>query len=533
MRKLLFFAILLILFCGQIYSQNYVYINKIDVIRKDVGDGDSSFLGRLLTTLHFKTLEYVIKDELIFSENSETGIDFFDETERNLRALGIFTNVQIELDSIGFNQYNAIVTTQDSWSTYLLPNFNSSLGYNNYGLDFDEYNLLGTGSRLQLKWLYRQESNIGRQGSILLFNQRIPGTDFQDSLYIKSNKIRTIQQFAIQVPYRTLSSEYSLGIKGINTFGKEFVFRSTKDYDLVKSNYSAIDIWYSRAWWKTDRLFMTALLSLNKAERENDNYRQAFDNSGFFLINVASISQEYDIVKNINSFQIEDINTGGYGSVSIGKIFPTSSGGDNLYYISGYAEKSFLNDNYYILLGAGGASGFSQYSAPKYTYQESLINYYLRITNNLLLTGRMNQQAVWNWSAWRQLILDSDNGLRGYDLNSLQGENRVFVNTELRYFIDFEMLYFKPSLVAFIDIGSVWNQSKQIYDAIFRKTAGLGFRFHFMKSMNPNHSWRVDFPYNFETKQVGIVFTVSQFFSSFKNHAFYIPNLFGRILDTE
>lgn len=533
MVKFVKFVLCLIIFAYTSYSQDEIFIKNIEVVRRNVADGDISILGKILNTLHFKTAEYVVTDELLFAENSNTETDLLDETERNLRSLGIFTLAKIELDSVGYNQYNAIVTTQDSWSTYPLPTFNTSVGYINYGIELDEYNLFGTGNRLQLKGLYRQESDIGWQGSLLFFNQRIPGTEFQDSIYIKSNKIRTVQQINLQIPYRTLSSAYSLGVKAVNTFGNDFIFRTTTDYDLVKSNYTAVDFWYSSAWWKNDRLFMTAVLSLNKADRENVKYRQAFDNSGFFILNVASISQDYDIVKNVNSFQIEDINTGGFGAVSIGKIFPLASDGDNMYYISGYAEKSFLGNNYYVLLGAGGASGFSQNSAPNYTFQESLINYYYKFHNNLLITGRMYQQAVWNWNAWRQLILDSDNGLRGYDLNSLQGENRLILNTEIRYFIDYEVLYFKPSLVAFVDIGSVWNQSQQIFGAVFRKSSGLGIRFHFMKSLNPNHSWRLDFPYNFETKQFGFVFTVSQFFSSFKNHAFSIPNLFGRIIDTE
>ena len=533
MMKIIIHIIILLSISSSGYSQNEIYIKNIDIVRKDVGDGDTSFLGNLMNALHFKTLNYVVRQELLFSENSEISTDLLDETERNLRALRIFTIAKIELDSIGYNQYNAIVTTQDSWSTYPLPVFSSSVGYNNYGIEIDEYNLFGTGNRLQLKGIYRQESNIGWEGSLLFFNNRIPGTDFQDSIFIKANKIRTLQQFNLQVPFRTLSSEYSFGIKAINAFGKDFFFRSSKEYDLIKSNYAAIDLWYSRAWWKTDRLFLTAYLSLNKAERENTKFRQAFDNSGFFLLNVASISQEYDIVRNINSFQIEDINTGGFGAVSIGKIFPMNSDGENLYYISGYAEKSFLTDKYYLLLGVGGASGFSKYSTPKYTFQESLLHYYYKLMSNLLLTGRMNQQAVWNWTAWRQLIMDTDNGLRGYDLNSLQGENRLILNTELRYFVDFEVLYFKPSFVAFFDIGSVWNQTDKIYDAVFRKSWGVGVRFHFMKSLNPNHSWRLDFPYNFETQKFGIIFTVNQMFPSFKNHSFNLPNLFGRIIDTE
>lgn len=516
-----------------LFSQESVFIDKISIIRLNVAENDSSFLGRLMNKLHFVTREYVIRNELLFKEQSWTEVDNFDETERNLRLLKIFTSAKIGLDSIGFDQYEAIITTQDSWSTYLLPHFSSFVGYDNYGFVFDEYNLFGTSDQLQLKSIYRQESNIGWEGSVKYVGQRIPGTDLQDSLYIKANKIRTLQKFNLISPFRTLSTRYSYGLNFVNSFGRDFVFRSTIDYDLIKSNYTTFDLWYSHSWWKYDKLFITAKLTLNKAERENEKYRQAFDNSGILLFNIASLSQEFDVVDNINSFQIEDINTGGYGSVSIGKIFPIASGGDNLYYISGYAEKSFLGDRYYLYLSVGGGSGFSQYSAPKYTYQESSIIYYVKIFPKLLFTGRINQENVWNWPSWRQLILDSENGLRGYDLNGMQGENRLFYNAEFRYFVDYELLYFKPSFVLFFDIGSIWRQDKKIYDAIFHKSLGGGVRFHFVKSLNPNHTLRIDFPYNLTTKKVGLIVSYKQFFSSFKQHLFSLPYLFGNKIDSE
>jgi hypothetical protein len=228
---------------------------------------------------------------------------------------------------------------------------------------------------------------------------------------------------------------------------------------------------------------------------------------------------------------VEDLIYGGYGSATIGKIFPLTSDGDNLYYVAGAAEKSFYNQKSYIFLRVAGGSGFDKVISPKYTYQESYINFFHKFTDKFLVTGRISEQTVWNWRAFRQLILDNDNGVRGVPLNSSSSDSKMFFNTELRYFIDPEFLIFKYSLAAFFDIGSVWDQKMQIWDAKFQKSAGLGFRLHFAKSRNPSNTYRFDFPYNFNTKKIGFIFTTKQFFPAFTNHNYTIPQILGRALD--
>jgi outer membrane protein assembly factor BamA len=535
MKHIFFFIIIILISYNESFSQEKIFIKDIEIIRNNVADEENpniSFLGSLMNALHITTKNYVVEQELLFGKDEEIDADLIDESERNLRAMGIFTKVKIELDSLGFDEYKAKVHTTDNWSSMFVPVYNFGGGFANYGADLDEFNFLGTATHLKLKGVYRNESKIGWEGTFVLFNSRIPYTDLQDSISIISNRLRTNQQFILQIPYRTNSSQYSIGAKFFNTFGKDFLYRNTYDYELIDNTNKLFELWYSHAWWEKDRLYMTFLSGYDKATRHSQQYRQAFDNSGYLLLNFASISQSFDVVNKINGFPDEDLIYGGWGSATLGKIFPLNSDGDNLYYIAGSAEKSFYNQQSYLFIRVEGASGFDKVVAPHYTYQESLITYFHNFSNGFLITGRFSQQSVWNWNAWRQLILDNDNGLRGVELNQLQGENRMFLNTELRYFLDkIEILQFKFSLAAFFDIGSVWNQDMKLYNSKFYKSAGLGIRFHFVKSNNPVHLFRLDFPYNFGTKQFSVVLTTKQMFSSFTNHLFTLPQLLGKLFD--
>lgn len=515
-------------------AEDKLFITKIELNRQDPFISDSlplKWYEKAANKFHFTTRPVIINKELLFQENGSTTLELIEETERNLRTLGIFTNVDIKLDSLGYGEYNAVVNTHDSWSTMPTPWFSSGGGATNYGGEIEEHNLLGTGTKIKAKALYRNESKIGWEGTFVLYNSRFPGTSLQDSIAIITNKIRTSQKAILQIPFRTLSSKYSTGLMYQNNFGKDFFFKNSEDYDLIDLKYKSLDFWYSRSFWDNDRLFVTLSGSANKVTRHNNDFRQAFDNSGYILLNFASLGQDFDIISNVNIFPEDDLIFGGYGSATIGKIFPITPDGDNLYYVAGVAEKSFYTPGTYLFLRLAGSSGFDKVVNPKYTYQEAYLSFFHKFTDRFLLASRISEQTVWNWKAFRQLILDNDNGLRGVPLNDLSSDSRFYWNSEFRYFLKPKFLIFKFSLAAFFDIGTVWDQEMQIWDARFRKSAGLGFRLHFKESRNPSHIWRLDFPYNFETKKFSFVFTTKQFFPAFTNHNYTIPQILGRALD--
>ena len=248
----------------------------------------------------------------------------------------------------------------------------------------------------------------------------------------------------------------------------------------------------------------------------------------------SSVSQRFHPVEKINYYHIEDMPIGGYGSATLGKVFPIGSkNGDNAYYVGGQGEISHFDGNFYVFGQLTGASSFMR-SNGVYTYQEFLGLSFYKPADWIVIAGRIRQQTVWNWFGYRQLLLDDARGLRGYTLNKIIGENRILGNFELRFFPDWTIWVFKLAGDAFFDIGTVWDQDQKLINSQFYSSIGAGLRLDFTKSANPNHTLRIDFAYNLhDGKLGGIIITTRQLFSAFGSHNFRLPELFGINNDIE
>jgi hypothetical protein len=350
---------------------------------------------------------------------------------------------------------------------------------------------------------------------------------------LQSNKFKTTQNLQLFKPYRTLDTEYSYGLIGLNSFGDDFVFNNQDTFLLAPYKEQIGQIFFSKSWRKKDRIFVTGMLEYQNVTRPNELTSQAFDNSGKIILMFSSVSQDFHLSEKVNYYHLEDMTVGGYGSATLGKIFSIGSKGEDRYYVAAQGEASIYNGRSYLFGQITGASAFKQSSA-SYTYQEFLGLGFTKLFDGLVLAARFRQQTAWNWNKFRQLILDNDIGLRGYDANRFSGENRIVSNLELRYFPDIPVWIINLSGVAFWDIGAVWNQDKEIFNTKFYNAAGLGLRFHFTKSSSPSHTLRVDFAYNFDDgKFGGIIFSSKQLFSAFGTHEYKLPEIFGSKIDLE
>jgi hypothetical protein len=510
-----------------------IYLDRQKVFEKD--DKDWFFAAPLLNALHVTTRKYVIQDELLFYPESDTDVEYILETERNLRRTGLFTSVNITIDSVGFDAYDVYITTKDKWSTYPALLYGSGGGVQSFGARLEEFNFIGTGTYISGEGLYRTENDIGIQGEARLGLRRFLRSPFDVSFTLIANKYRTDQNLSILIPYRTLDAPFALGVYGNNSYGSDFLYRDEAriEPDLMNFHVHRVGGYFSKAWWRKDRIFITGLLELEDVDRGLPEFRRAYDNAGKFLLQFSSVSRDFYIVKNVDSYFVQDMPIGGYGEAVLGKTFAIGSKGESLYYVGGRGEQSYYNGNLYLYGSVAGASGFINNRA-RYTYQDFLGLGFYKPTKWLTLATRIRQQTVWNWDALRQLVLDNDNGLRGYDANRFAGDNRIIGNFELRFFPGVNLWLFDLSGAAFYDVGSVWDQDTQLNEARFYSSIGAGLRFHFTKSDSPKHVFRIDFAYNIEDQNFGgIVFTTRQMFSAFGNHRFRLPELLGTDFDYE
>ncbi len=519
---------------GNTFGQYYIgdiYLDQREVF--DTTQTDWFFASGFVNSLHTTTKPYIIEDEILFNSGDKLNISLIEETERNLRRTGLFTDVRITLDSVGSDIYDVNITARERWTTQPSILLGSGGGETVFGGRIEELNLLGHGVSVMAEGLKRTENDIGWQGAGRVYFRRFLRSDFVFNAGIISNRFRTTQTLSIFEPYRTLDAEYSYGLSGLNSFGNDFLFRSSDSTELISFKERKLSGWFSRAWLDVDRVFITVLAGYDEVDRYNESFRQAFDNTGKILVSFSSVSQDFLTVRRINSYLTDDLVLGGYGSATLGKVFPIGSRGESLYYIGGQGEKSHYDGDLYLYGRLKAASGFVS-SFAKYTYQEFFGVGFYRLSDNFLLASRIRQQSVWNWPANRQLILDNDAGLRGYEANQLSGDNRIISNLELRMFTDFEFWIFSFSSALFYDMGTVWNKNTQIFDARFHNSAGIGLRFHNNKLTGETSIFRIDFAYNFDNRKLGgIIFTTNQLFSAFGSHDYKLPQLFGTGFDYE
>jgi hypothetical protein len=253
------------------------------------------------------------------------------------------------------------------------------------------------------------------------------------------------------------------------------------------------------------------------------------------LIGFSSIRQEYSRSQFLNGYETEDIMHGAWGSATMGRVFSMGSGGVSMWYLGAEGEESArVTENFYLFGRIAAGTGFQSGARAVNTYLEIHGLSHLRVSPNVVVASQVKTQSIWNWTGFRQLVLDLQSGLRGYDANWLVGERRLVANTEVRWFPQWNIWIFGLSAVAFHDIGTAFNQSSNYLTARYYNAVGAGLRIHNLKAAGMDAIYRFDFAYNCTTqKMAGLIFSVSQHFSAFSQHRYRPPDVYGRDMDRQ
>jgi hypothetical protein len=127
-------------------------IRAIHLERRDIFDpNERHWLARLANALHLETRAPTIRRELLFHVGEPYDSARVAESERNLRALGVFRRVQI--DSVQTDSGVVMkILTRDGWSTRADWRFRSTGGDVEFTIGLVEDNLLGTASSAAVRY---------------------------------------------------------------------------------------------------------------------------------------------------------------------------------------------------------------------------------------------------------------------------------------------------------------------------------------------------------------------------------------------
>ncbi|HEX2218089.1 MAG TPA: hypothetical protein VHG35_04750 [Gemmatimonadales bacterium] len=137
---------------GSARASDAEVIRSIELERRDIFDPhERSWFARLANALHFETRAPTIRRELLFHVGEPYDSARVAESERNLRALGVFRRVQI--DSVQTDSGVVMkVLTKDGWSTRADWRFRSAGGEVEFTIGMVEDNLLGTASSASVRY---------------------------------------------------------------------------------------------------------------------------------------------------------------------------------------------------------------------------------------------------------------------------------------------------------------------------------------------------------------------------------------------
>ena len=435
-------------------------IRGVQLQRRDIFDpNERSWFARLANSLHVRTRPAVIRRELLFRPGQPYDSASVAESERNLRAMGIFRGVQI--DTIRTPEGLMLrVVTKDGWSTQADWRFRSTGGQVAFTLGLVENNLLGTASSAAVR--YRKDPD---RSSVTLGFRRprlFAGTIGLGVAY-ENRSDGSVAGVAVDRPFFALTSRNAFRFEAENRHERVLRFRDGLELasDTLSRRYT---IMRGAAAWAL-RASTAGYLRVGVAAQVRRDDFQPESSTGPFPRNVTGAVGPY-LVWNRARFLVtrgyagfareEDVDLGAtlrVGLVAAPKVFgyerngigPEIRGRVGAKLPGGFAYLEALANGLYT--SAGLDSGTAQVAATT-VFQPGPRH-----------VAVLHAEAGWreNPTPGEEFDLGLGTGPRAFGSHAFTGDRSVFVTGEYRYTV-VEDLFNMGSLgiAGFVDHGGAW-----------------------------------------------------------------------------
>jgi hypothetical protein len=461
-----------------------------------------NFFFRLLNDIRFTTRPRVIRKEILFEAGEVADSARLAETERNLRALGLFRSVSVDTTRVE-GRLRAEVRTKDSWSTQPILRFSASKGTWTGKIGIVEKNLFGTGNRLRLAWRKDVDRNAFELDGQF---RRILDTEIDVAGVYNGLSDGNLGAWWIGDPWR--SSEDG---RAVAYFG-DAADRRIIQYRIPATAVRDTTLWQVRSYGMGVTGAVAPLASPGRylrtgiqAEVRNDRYF-AFDDSASlasppdsFKAWVGGFAElrrnSFQVRRYVNGFSPEDVDLSPYAFASV-RIAPEAFGyertGLGLAGGGGVAGAIPSGDLFYRLsVAANGLfSGGGIDSARVVVTGEGAAKPAERhVALVLFRAGAMDDPTPGT-----EFDLGFDAGPRLWEPHSFVGTRAVWGTFEYRWYIWDELLNLLGLGVAtFLDYGGAWYPDQ---DPRWGGNAGVGLRLGSTRS-SVGRTIRVDLGYRF------------------------------------
>jgi hypothetical protein len=228
----------------QLYDAEAPVVDTIVIITHNVfgpAEADANIFFRAANSVHVTTRAAVVRRELLFHTGEPYDDALVAETERNLRRLGIFRDVDIDTTRIG-SKLAVVVQTADGWTTQVQLSAYSTGGTFSWSAGLAERNLVGTATRAGA--FYRDEPDRTATTFTLGMDRTLGSAVAVTGVYDKlSDGLRG--GVGVGVPWRALTDRQSWELRASAGRERILLYRggvlsdSVQRRSLIQSGYVA------------------------------------------------------------------------------------------------------------------------------------------------------------------------------------------------------------------------------------------------------------------------------------------------------
>lgn len=468
-----------------------IEILKLDIFGPtftDTSNVSTKWLDRFGNNTHVKTREFIIRNNLFFTEGDSIDPILLTDNERLLRSLNYLKDASIQIAEIpeSPNEVDILIVTKDVYSAgfYVdLQDLESGI------IEIYENNLAGVGHKFQ--------------GSIFVNSAEDPPTGYEFNYtinniagsFIKSNvnyiKAFETERIGLELSrnFYNYKTKWAGGIKIYQNSTVEDIKKTDTTLNDVRLNYSTQDIWLARAFligtknWqytnKTRLVFGIRYINNNfrKGPEVSERYNFQYHDNQILLGSFAFSRQRYYKSNLIYGFgTTEDIPIGCLAQLNLGlekdEFFKRPYFGLRLSRGIYYPKIGYLN----LHAEFGGLY-----------YQEKLeqgvINFSGQAISNLHYYNRLKLREFLSFNYTRGINRFSDekiyfnkDDIGGLSSDYLFGFQKLSFRSEIVVFSNIYLYNFRLLFLGFGDLGFIGSENKVIFNNKLYSGIGLGVR---------------------------------------------------------
>ena len=457
-----------------------VRIRALEIFDTAIPEEDTA-LFRLANTLHIRTRESTIADQLLFDAGQPYDGRLLQESARLLRDTRYLHDAYIVPVALRDGVVDIEVVTQDVWTLNPGVSFGRKGGESTSGLELEELNLLGTGAQIGIG----RTKDVDRTSTLFKYRDRQLGRSWWSlALDYADNSDGERQGILLDRDFYALDARWAAGgsVLDDERIDSRYDQGEVVDEYQVRQKGATVYGGWSRGLvagevlrWRAgytydDRQFDPVPGSKLPADIPPDR------TLAYPWVSAEWLQDDFREVRNRD--QIERTEDFAYGWRARGRIGFASSafGADrSAVMLGGSVSRGFSWDGRNSLLLSAAFDGRHEDGEFRNVLLEAAARYYR--VHSARRIGFIGLSVVLGHEldADRQVLLGGDNGLRGYPLRYQGGEGRWLLTMEQRFYSDwypFRLVHVGGAV--FADVGAAFGTNP--YGSETRDTlADVGF----------------------------------------------------------